>query len=187
MGSNSWLQRPGTISPCGWTIGRPISRVSNARVNVTVDGRAIEARAIDRTYTLEAPTLDTPGEHRLTFAVTRGDTVQTMTGTLGVAAAPTETQAGGFAWRPVLLALLAVGIVVGAALLWRARRRGAAVAVLVVGLLMPSNPISAHEGEDHSEEAKTPAASASQPASADPAGTGVSRAADGAVIALKPL
>lgn len=167
-----------------WSTNQPIS---NARVNVTVDGRAVEARAIDRTYTLEAPSLDTPGEHRLTFAVTRGDAVQTMTGTLGVSAAPAEAQGGSFPWRAVLLALLALGIFAGAALLWRARQRGAAVAVLVAGLLIQPLPISAHEGEDHGDEAQPPVAAASTSASADPAGTGASRAADGAVIALKPL
>jgi len=149
--------------------------VTNARVNVTVDGRSIEARPINGTYILEAPSLDASGAHRVSFAVTRGDAVQTMAGTLNVGAAPVPEQTGGLPWRTILLVLLAIGVAVGALLLWRARHRGPAVALVLAGLLVQPNPIFAHEGEDHGEDkAATPAA-------------GATRTADGAVVALKPL
>lgn len=171
-----------TIWVDDWASNQP---VTNARVHVTVDGRSIEARAINGTYILDTPSLDAPGDHRVSFAVTRGEAVQTLAGTLTVGAAPAETQGSAFPWRTVLLGLLALGVVVGAFLLWRARRRGPAVALVLAGLLIQPNPISAHEGEDHGEgEAAAPVAGA---APAGPAGTGASRTADGAVVALKPL
>ena len=164
-----------------WADNAPIT---NARVNVTVDGRSIEAQPIDGTYILDAPTLDAPGPHRLSFAVSRGDAKQTMTGTLNVAAAAPAADGGGVPWRTVLLVLLAAGVVAGALLLWRARRRGPAVALVLLGLLVQTPPIFAHEGEDHSEdEATTPAATV---ASTTPI-VGAVRAADGGLVAPKPL
>lgn len=161
------------------------SPVANARVNVTVDGRSIEARPINGTYILDAPTLDAPGPHRMSFAVTRGDVARTMAGTLNVAAAPVAAEeSGGVPWRTVLLVLLATGVIGGALLLWRARHRGPAVALVLAGLLAQPHPIFAHEGEDHSEdEAKAPAATVAS----GTANAGATRTADGAVVALKPL
>ena len=165
-----------------WTDNAP---VTNARVNVTVDGRSIEARPINGTYILDAPTLDVPGPHRVSFAVSRGDTAQTMAGTLNVAAAPGEAEtSGGVPWRMILLVLLAIGIAIGGLLFWRARHRGPAVALVLAGLLIQPNPIFAHEGEDHSQEqAKALPATAAT----GTAGPGVTRTTDGAVVALKPL
>ena len=159
--------------------------VTNARVSVTVDGRSIEARPINGTYILDAPTLDAPGPHRVSFAVTRGSTVQTMAGTLTVAAAPGDAETGGaIPWRMILLVLLATGIAVGAVLFWRARHRAPAIALVLAGLLIQPMAISAHEGEVHAGE-ETEAAPAT--AAMGPAGAGGTRTADGAVVALKPL
>ena len=159
--------------------------VTNARVSVTVDGRSIEARPINGTYILDAPTLDAPGPHRVSFAVTRGSTAQTISGTLTVAAAPGEAEAGGTVpWRMILLILLAVGIAVGALFFWRARHRGPAVALVLAALLIQPNAIFAHEGEDHAEEEAT--ASPATLATAT-AGAGATRTTDGALVALKPL
>ncbi len=164
-----------------WSDNAP---VGNARVNVTVDGRSIEARPIDGTYILDASTLDAPGPHRVSFVVTHGGAVRTMAGTLNVAALPAAAATGeGAPWRTILLALLAAGIIGGALLLWRARHRGPAVALVLAGMLVHPNVIFAHEGEDHAEEeAKAPAAARSNTAS-----TGATRTDNGAVIALKPL
>jgi biotin carboxyl carrier protein len=162
--------------------------VTNARVNVTVDGRSIEAKAVNGTYILDAPSLDAPGSHRLSFAITRGDAVRTATGTLEVAAAAEQADGANLPWRTLLLVALGLVAAVAIALLWRAKRRGpaAAVAAILAAISVVPDPISAHEGEEHEHQA--PAASAAPPtgsgANADAA---AARDAAGGVIALKPL
>lgn len=167
-----------------WTDNAP---VTNARVNVTVDGRSIEARAVDGTYTLDAPTLDAPGAHKLSFAVTRGDAVRTVGGTLEIAAAPAaEAVDEGVPWRTLLLILVGLAVAVAAFVLWRARRRGpavATVAVAIAAVLVQPQQLLAHEGEEHADEA--PAAPAT--AGASTGSTGATRDAGGGVVALKPL
>jgi RND family efflux transporter MFP subunit len=158
--------------------------VTNARVNVTVDGRSIEARAINGTYIVDAPSLDTPGEHRLFFAVTRGDVEQRIAGILDVATTAPAEEHAHFPWRTILTVLLALGAVIGAVLLWRARRRGAAVALILAGLLVQPMPILAHGDEKHADEAATTPAAAAVPGVAPVRAT---RTADGGVVALKPL
>ena len=161
--------------------------VTNARVSVTVDGRSIEARPINGTYILDAPTLDTPGPHRVSFAVTRGSTAQTMAGTLTVAAAPGDAETGGgIPWRTILLVLLATAIAVGAVLFWRARHRAPAIALVLAGLLIQPMTISAHEGEVHAGEEAEAAASPATTATAT-AGAGATRTIDGELVALKSL
>lgn len=161
--------------------------VTNARVNVTIDGQSTEARAVDGTYILNAPSLDAPGNHRLSFAIDRGGVKQTLIGTLTVADVPAMAASGSDPWRMALLALLAAGLAGGAFLLWRSRQRGPAVALVLAALLIqPVSPIMAHEGEDHSEDAAPGSAPA---AGAEAAGSGAPavRTADGAIMALKPL
>lgn len=161
--------------------------VTNARINVTVDGRSTEARAINGTYTLDAPSLDAPGVHRLSFAIDRGGAKQTLGGTLNVAAAPAAVEPEGFPWRTLLLVLLAVAAFGGAVWLWRSRRRGPAVALVLAAMLVqPLSPLVAHEGEDHSED-EAGAAAPTAGVQASGAGTAAVRTADGAIIALKPL
>ena len=157
--------------------------VTNARVNVTVDGQSTEARAVDGTYILNAPSLDAPGNHRLSFAIDRGGVKQTLTGTLTIAEVPAMAGLGSDPWRIALLVLLAAGVAGGAILLWRSRRRGPAAALVLAAILIqPVSPIMAHEGEDHSEDA-VPAAGAQ----AAESGASAVRTADGAIVALKPL
>jgi len=165
-----------------WADNAPIT---NARVSVTVDGRSIEARPINGTYILDAPTLDAPGPHRVSFAVTRGSTAQTISGTLTVAAAPGDAETGGgIPWRTILLVLLATAIAVGAVLFWRARHRAPAIALVLAGLLIQPMTISAHEGEVHAGEEAEAAPAALATATA---GAGATRTTDGALVALKPL
>ena len=161
--------------------------VTNARVNVTIDGRSVEAKAVNGTYILDAPSLDSPGSHRLSFAITRGDAVRTASGTLEVAAAAEQAEDAGLPWRTLLLVALGLAAAVAAALLWRARRRGPAVAAAVVlaAISLVPDPISAHGDEEHEDEA--PAAVAAPPAGGANAGAGATRDAAGGVIALKPL
>ena len=162
--------------------------VTNARINVTVDGRATEARAINGTYILDAPSLDAPGVHRLSFAIDRGGAKQTLSGTLNVAAAPAAVEPEGFPWRTLLLFLLTAAVVGGAVWLWRSRRRGPAVALVLAAMLVqPLSPIVAHEGEDHSEDEASGAAAPTAGVQASGAGTAATRTADGAIVALKPL
>ena len=162
--------------------------VTNARVNVTVDGRSIEARAVDGTYTLDTPTLDTPGAHRLSVAVTRGEEDRTVAGTLQVAAAPAaEAAESGVPWRTLLLVLLGLGVAVAAILFWRARRRGpavATVAVAIAAVLVQPQRLMAHEGEEHADEAP---AAAPATAGSPTASAGATRDGADGMVALKPL
>lgn len=161
--------------------------VTNARVNVMVNGRAVEARAIDGAYTLDAPTLDEPGAHRLSFAISRGDEDRTVAGTLQVAAAPAAETGGGAPWRTLLLVLLGFGVAVAAFVLWRARRRGPAVAtaaVAIAAVIVQPQRLMAHEGEEHADEA--PAAVLAT-AGSPTASAGATRDATGGLVALKPL
>jgi len=161
--------------------------VTNARVRATVDGRAIEAQAINGTYRLDAPSLDTPGTHPVSFAVTRGEATQTLAGTLQVAAAPEAAAEKGSPWRTLLWIALGLAAAAAAFLLWRARRRGPAAtvaAVALAALLIQPGPLFAHEGEDHADEAPATAAAGSTPAT----GTGDGAIRDaGGVVALKAL
>lgn len=161
--------------------------VTNARVNVTVDGRSIEARAINGTYILDAPSLDTPGEHRLSLAVTRGDAEQRISGILNVGTTAPAEEHAHFPWLTILTVLLALGAVIGAVLLWRARRRRPAVALILAGILVQPMPILAHEGEEHAEDAASTPAAAGAPSAPGSAAAGATRTAEGGVIALKPL
>jgi biotin carboxyl carrier protein len=158
--------------------------VTNARVNVTVDGRSIEAKAIDGTYILDAPSLDVPGTHRLSFSIQRADAVRTAAGTMEIAAAEGEASGTALPWRTLLLVALGLAAAIGAVLLWRARRRGPAVAgaAMFGAIFLIPDPILAHGDEEHADEA--PAAVA---AVAPAAGAGAVRDAAGGVVALKPL
>lgn len=166
------------------------SPVTNARVNVTVDGRSIEAKAVDGTYILDAPTLDAPGSYRLSFRVARGDVERTAVGTLEVAAPPAQAADGLFSWRTSLLAILALAAAISVVLLWRARRRGPIVAAAAVGaaiMLIPA-PISAHGDEEHGDKAPAAAPTPASGAGGNPgAGAGATRDPAGGVVALKPL
>ncbi len=158
--------------------------VTDARVTATVDGRSIAARPNDGTYILDAPTLDAPGAHRLSFTITRGGAVHSMAGTIGVASSAPDEEHTHLPWRTIIVVLLALGAAIGGLLLWRARRRGPAVALVLAGLLIQPVPIFAHEGEEHAEEeASAPAG----PVASGVAGAGATRTAEGGVIALKPL
>jgi RND family efflux transporter MFP subunit len=157
--------------------------VTNARVNVTVDGRSIEARPINGTYILDAPTLDTRGQHRLSFTVTTADAVQRVAGILNVSSSTPAQEHAHLPWRTILAALLALGVVIGAFLLWRAQRRGPAAALVLASFFVQSVPIFAHEGEEHAEDQ---AATSAKSAAPGRAAAGATRTAEG-IVALKPL
>jgi membrane fusion protein, heavy metal efflux system len=162
--------------------------VTNARVNVTVDGRSIEARAINGTYILDAPSLDAPGPHRLSFTITRGDAARTAAGTIEIAAPAGEAGAAGLPWRTLLIIALGIAAAAGAVLLWRARRRAPAVAAIAIfgAIFLIPDPILAHGDEEHEGDKPAAMPGAAATAGGD-ASTGAMRDAAGGVVALKPL
>ena len=168
-----------------WASNAP---VTNARVNVTVDGRSIEAKAINGTYILDAPSLDAPGAHRLSFAISRGEAARTVAGTLEVAAAAEQSSTAGLPWRMLLMVALGIAAAIAAVLLWRARRR--APAVVAVGILsaicLIPGPIWAHGDEKHDDE-KPAAAAAPTAGVGGSLAAGATRDGAGGVMALKPL
>ena len=161
--------------------------VTNARVNVTVDGRSIEAKAINGTYILDAQSLDAPGTHRLSFTITRGDARRTAAGTIEIASAE-EASGAAVPWRTSLIVALGIAAAIGAALLWRVRRRGPAIAAasMVTALFLIPDSISAHGDEEHEDEKPAAAAAPASASSGSPA-AGATRDAAGGVVALKPL
>lgn len=162
-----------------WATGEPIV---NAAVSVTIDGKRVIARPSDGTYILNAPALDVAGDHKLSFIISQGGAIDTMSGTLNITK-PAKEAAQGLPWRAVLLVLLAIGLGVAAWAFWRSRARGMAVAVLLAAIVLQPYPIVAHEGEEHAEEGN-----ASVPATTPTAGSpGATRTAEGAIVALKPL
>lgn len=162
-----------------WATGEPIA---NAAVSVTIDGKRVIARPADGTYILSAPALDVEGDHRLSFIISQGGAIDTMSGTLNITK-PAGDAAQGLPWRTALLILLALGVGVAAWVFWRSRARGMAVAVLLAAIVLQPYPIVAHEGEEHAEEGN-----ATTPATAPPAGSpGATRTAEGTIVALKPL
>ena len=163
--------------------------VTNARVNATVDGRSIEAKAVNGTYILDAPSLDAPGTHRLSFAITRGDAVRTAAGTLEVTAPAGDASRASVPWRTLLLVGLGLASAVGLAFLWRGRRRGLVVAAAVVlwAMFLTPAPILAHGDQEHEDEAPTADAASSSAGAGPNAGAGATRDAAGGVVALKTL
>lgn len=163
-----------------WASGEPIE---NAAVSVTIDGTRVIARPADGVYTLSAPPLAIAGDHKLGFIVSQGGQIDRLAGTLSVER-PAEDAAQGLGWRTALLMILAL-VVAGAAYLFfrRSRARAVGVALLVVAALVQPNPLIAHGGEEHEEDAKSPTTAAAPVAG----GSGATRTAEGAIVALKPL
>lgn len=166
-----------------WATGEPIT---NAALSVTIDGKRVIAKPSNGVYTLSAPTLDAPGDRRMSFIVSQGGAVDSLSGTLAVAK-PIDELSDGLPWRTALLVLLVLGAGVAAYVVWRSRARRISgrvgVAVLLIAILIQTPPIVAHEGEEHAEEGNATAAVATPAAG----GAGATRGADGAINAQKPL
>ena len=164
-----------------WATGEPIT---NAAVSVTIDGTRVIAKPGNGVYTLSASTLDVPGNRRMSFIVSQGGAIDTLSGTLAIAK-PADDPASALPWRTALLVMLVLGVAVAAYLVWRsrARRVSVGVAVLLFAILIQTPPIVAHEGEEHAEDNNAVAATATPAAG----GSGATRAADGTINAQKPL
>ena len=161
-----------------WATGEPIT---SAAVSVMIDGTRVIAKPGNGVYTLTAPTLDVPGNRRMSFIVSQGGAIDTLSGTLAIAK-PADDPANDLPWRTALLVLLVLGVAVAAYVVWRSRARSVGVAVLLFAILIQTPPIVAHEGEEHYEG--KPLAETATPTAG---GAGASRAADGAINAQKPL
>ena len=160
-----------------WATGEPIT---NAAVSVTIDGERVIVKPGNGVYTVNAPKLDVAGDHKLSVIVSQGDAVDTLSGSLTVVKS-LEDHSHGLPWRSALLALLVIGVAIVAHVLWRSRARSVGVAVLLAGILMQTQPITAHEGEEHAEEGNA------KVVAAVPSAGEAARMADGAIGAQKSL
>lgn len=152
--------------------------VTNANVSVTLDGKTIPAAARNGVYTLSDDGLLKPGNHELSFLVTRGDAIESLSGDLVI---PKPAASGGAAWSWTwLLAGIALLIVLAAAWYWRSRRLVAAALALLIGTQLATGiPISPSPALAHGDE-DAPGA---------PAGSGEAavRTADGKLFGPKSV
>ncbi len=134
--------------------------VTNASVSVTLDGKTIPAAARNGVYMLSDDGLLKPGNHELSFLVTRGDAIESLSGDLVIPkpAASTGT-ASYWTW---LLAGVALLIVLAAAWYWRSRRLVAAGLALLIGTQLATgipvspSPALAHGDEDNASTSGAP-------------------------------
>lgn len=142
-----------TIWIDGWADNAPIT---NANVNVTIDGKSQPAKLAGGIYTVSDAKLETAGAHQVAFLITRAGTVESLSAELNVPEAEAATANGGWTYW-LAAAFIAVLAVIGL-IFWRSRKAGAAVTVVALGLLLlQPRPIQAHGDEDHGAAAATPA------------------------------
>lgn len=141
-----------TIWIDGWADNAPIT---NADVNVTIDGNSQPAKSASGIYTVSDAKLETAGAHQVAFLITRAGTVESLSAELNVPEVEATTANGGWTYWMVAVGI-AVLLIIGF-VFWRSRKAGAAVAVAALGLLLlQPRPIQAHGDEDHSAAAPTP-------------------------------
>ncbi|WP_067400307.1 MULTISPECIES: efflux RND transporter periplasmic adaptor subunit [Erythrobacter] len=165
-----------TIWIDGWADNAPIT---NANVNVTIDGKSQPAKLAGGVYTVSDAKLETAGAHQVAFLITRAGAVESLSAELNVPDVDAATASGGWTYW-LAVAGIAVLAVIGL-IFWRSRKTGAAIGVLALGLLLlQPRPIQAHGDEDHSAAATTPVTTA-------PGGGGdtAARLPDGGVFAPK--
>ena len=134
--------------------------VTNASVSVTIDGKTASAAARDGVYLLSDDNLMKQGNHELSFLVTRGDDIQSLSGDLLI-----PKDAGGataiFSWTWLIVGA-ALLLALGAAWYWRSRRAAAlGLAILVsfqllTGIPAYQSPALAHGDEDHGAAPEVP-------------------------------
>ena len=138
-----------TIWIDGWTDNAPIT---NASVNVTIDGQSKSAKSAGGVYTLSDPKLETAGTHQLAFLITRAGNVESLSAELNVPGAQATAASDGWTYW-IVAAAVAVLAIIGL-VFWRSRKAGAALGMAAIGLLLlQPRPIQAHGDEDHSAEA----------------------------------
>lgn len=142
-----------TIWIDGWADNAPIT---NANVNVTIDGNSQSAKSAGGVYTVSDAKLAAPGAHQLAFLITRAGTVESLSAEINMPDAQATNGSGGWTYW-IVAAGIAVLAITGL-IFWRSRKAGAAVAVVALGLLLlQPRPIQAHGDEDHGAAA-TPTA-----------------------------
>lgn len=127
--------------------------VTDASVSVTLDGKSIAATAKNGVYAVSDDGLRKAGKHELSFLVSRGGSFESLSGDLTVPTAPADVGAGTALWKWLgVAALVALAIVGG--WYWR-RRRGSALALgvllgaqLLFGIPAGPAPVAAHGDED---------------------------------------
>ena len=138
-----------TIWIDGWADNAPIT---NANVNVTIDGQSKSAKSAGGVYTLSDPKLETAGTHQLAFLITRAGNVESLSAELNVPGAQATAASDGWTYW-IVAAAVAVLAIIGL-VFWRSRKMGAALGMAAIGLLLlQPRPIQAHGDEDHSAEA----------------------------------
>lgn len=152
--------------------------VTNANVSVTLDGKTIPAAAKNGVYTLSDDGLLKPGNHELSFLVTRGDAIESLSGDLVI---PKPATKAGAAWSWTwALAGVALLIALAAAWYWRSRRLVTAGLALLIGTQLATGiPVSPSPALAHGDE----------DAHGVPAGSGEAavRTADGKLFGPKPV
>lgn len=167
-----------TIWIDGWADNAPIT---NANVNVTIDGKSQSAKSAGGVYTVTDAKLETPGAHQVAFVIARAGSVESLSAELSVPEAEAAATVGGWSYWAAA-AGIALLVIVGL-VFWRSRKVGAAAATVALGvLLLQPRPIQAHGDEDHSAAAATPATTV-------PSGGGDAavRLPDGVVFAPKTV
>ena len=137
--------------------------VDGATINVETPSGPVIAKALQGdAYTLPAPWLAQAGTVELIFTVAAGDATDILPMTLTVPDdVPHETAKPGVlsalkaALLPIICAAI-TGLLIGAGLM--ALRRRAVAAMLLCLIVLSAAPGFAHEGEDHGDQAKAPAA-----------------------------
>lgn len=138
-----------TIWIDGWGDNAP---VTDANVNVTIDGRSKTANLASDVYTLSDANLKTPGTHKLAFLMTRAGALESLSAELKVVAVDDLANIGEWAYWIIALALIALAVI--GVIFWRARKARAALIIIALGLVfVEPRPTAAHGDEDHSATA----------------------------------
>lgn len=138
-----------TIWIDGWADNAPIT---NANVNVTIDGQSQSAKSAGGVYTVSDPKLEAAGAHQLAFLITRAGTVESLSAELDVPETEATTASGSWTYW-IVGACIAVLAIIGF-IFWRSRKAGATLIMAALGLFsIQPRPIQAHGDEDHSAAA----------------------------------
>lgn len=163
-----------TIWIDGWADNAPIT---NANVNVTIDGKSQSAKAAGGVYTVSDAKLETAGVHQLAFLVTRAGVIEALSAEINMPDEQAATSSGGWTYWMVAAGIGVLAII--GLIFWRSRRAGAAVAVAALGLMiLRPRPVQAHGDEDHSAAASPTSAIAG-------GGDAAARLPNGSVFAPK--
>jgi membrane fusion protein, heavy metal efflux system len=131
--------------------------ITDADVNVTIDGRSQSAKSGGGVYTISDAKLDIAGGHQLAFVITRAGDIESLSARIDLPKVQVlEAGAGLNLW--LVAAGIAVLVILGF-LLWRSRKAGAVAAMAIFGLIVfQPRPIQAHGDEDHDAKASAPTA-----------------------------